>query len=50
MERIDDVRIKGLQELSPPEQVLRDIPASEELAEAVFQSRRTIHRILTGED
>jgi 3-deoxy-7-phosphoheptulonate synthase len=50
MERIDDVRIKGLQELSPPEQILREVPASEALAEAVFQSRRTIHRILTGQD
>ena len=47
---IDDVRIRDIQELLPPEQVLRDIPASEVMAATVFSARSAVHRILTGAD
>ncbi len=47
---IDDLRIRDIQELLPPERVLRDIPASEVMAATVFAARNAIHRILAGED
>src|SRR3954469_7506882 len=50
MKPIDDVRIREIKELSPPEQVLREIPASEEMAASVFAARQAIHRILVGAD
>ena len=34
MKPIDDVRIREIKELSSPDQVLREVPASEELAMA----------------
>jgi 3-deoxy-7-phosphoheptulonate synthase len=48
MKPIDDVRIREIKELSPPDQVLREIPASEEMAASVFAARQAIHRILVG--
>ena len=50
MKPIDDVRIREIKELSPPEQVLREVPASEEMAAGVYAARQTIHRILVGGD
>src|SRR3954447_313020 len=50
MKPIDDVRIREIKELSPPEQVLREIPASEEMAASVFAARQAVHRILVGAD
>src|SRR3954449_7866496 len=50
MKPIDDVRIREIKELSPPEQVLGEIPASEEMAASVFAARQAIHRILVGAD
>src|SRR5256885_673481 len=50
MKPIDDVRIREIKEVSPPDQVLRELPASEEMAAAVFAARQAIHRILVGGD
>jgi 3-deoxy-7-phosphoheptulonate synthase len=50
MKPIDDVRIREIKELSPPDQVLREVPASEEMAASVFTARQAIHRILAGAD
>ena len=50
MKPIDDVRIREIKELSPPDQVLRDVPASEQLAASVFAARQDIHRILVAAD
>jgi 3-deoxy-7-phosphoheptulonate synthase len=47
---IDDVRIKEIKELSPPAHVLREFPASDRAAEATFQGRQAIHKILHGAD
>jgi len=46
----DDLRIKEISELIPPEQVLRELPIIEKAAETVFKTRHAIHRILTGAD
>src|ERR1043165_5874854 len=46
----DDLRIKEIQELVPPEQVLRELPIIEKAAETVFKARTAIHRVLTGAD
>src|SRR5882757_7912897 len=50
MKPIDDVRIREIKELSPPDQVLRELPASEAMAASVFEARQAIHRILVGTD
>jgi 3-deoxy-7-phosphoheptulonate synthase len=50
MKRIDDVRIRDIQELAPPDRVLHEVPASDGMAATVFAARRAIHRILSGAD
>jgi 3-deoxy-7-phosphoheptulonate synthase len=50
MKRIDDVRIRDIQELAPPDRLLNDIPASDGMAATVFAARQAIHRILAGAD
>ncbi|MEJ2531604.1 MAG: 3-deoxy-7-phosphoheptulonate synthase [Halioglobus sp.] len=46
----DDLRIQKTRELISPEQLIRDIGVSAAAADTVSGARRTIHRILTGED
>ncbi|SEQ26308.1 3-deoxy-D-arabinoheptulosonate-7-phosphate synthase [Ectothiorhodospira magna] len=46
----DDLRILGIQEVSPPEQLHREYPLGDEAARTVYESRNAIHRILQGED
>lgn len=46
----DDLRIQKTRELISPEQLIADIGVSAAAAETVSVARRTIHRILTGED
>src|ERR1043166_4936785 len=46
----DDLRIKEIKELLPPEHVLREFPIGERAAETVFETRHAIHRILHGSD
>ncbi|HHB13409.1 MAG TPA: 3-deoxy-7-phosphoheptulonate synthase [Chromatiales bacterium] len=48
--RTDDLRIREIREVSPPEQVHREFPITEAAAETVFRAREAIHRILTGAD
>ncbi len=47
---VDDVRIREIKELSPPGHVLREFPATEQLAATTFEARNGIHRILHGAD
>ncbi|MBS0319945.1 MAG: 3-deoxy-7-phosphoheptulonate synthase AroG [Proteobacteria bacterium] len=47
---VDDTRITGMSELTPPSHVLREFPLSEVAAETVWQARQDIHRILHGAD
>jgi len=46
----DDLRIKGVQEVSAPEVVRDEIPLTDAAAETVYNARQNIHRILHGED
>ena len=50
MQRTDDVRILGIEELVPPAHVLREFPVSEPAAQTVYETRQGIHRILHGAD
>src|SRR5437588_935732 len=46
----DDLRIKEIKELLPPENLLGDFPITEKAAKTVFETRQAIHRILHGAD
>jgi 3-deoxy-7-phosphoheptulonate synthase len=46
----DDLRIQKTRELISPEQLINDIGVSAAAADTVSGARRTIHRILAGED
>ncbi len=46
----DDLRIKEIKELLPPEHILREFPIAENAAETVYETRLAIHRILHGAD
>ena len=46
----DDTRIHTLHELISPEQLLKDLPIDEALAEHVAAARQAIHHVLHGED
>jgi 3-deoxy-7-phosphoheptulonate synthase len=46
----DDLRIQKTNELISPEQLIADVPVSDQAAETVANARRAIHRILAGED
>jgi 3-deoxy-7-phosphoheptulonate synthase len=46
----DDLRIVGIQEVTPPVEVRRTHPLTERGAETVFAARQAIHKVLTGED
>ena len=50
MQRTDDLRIKEIKELVPPSHVLREFALSEKAAQATFDARQGIHRILHGAD
>ena len=46
----DDLRIREIKELSPPEDVLREFVITESAAKTVYEARQAIHRILHGAD
>src|SRR5688572_8847846 len=46
----DDVRIKEIRELSPPDDIRRAFPISERAAQVTFDTRNAVHRILHGAD
>ncbi|MDH5484396.1 MAG: 3-deoxy-7-phosphoheptulonate synthase AroG [Gammaproteobacteria bacterium] len=48
--KTDDLRISGLQEVIPPEELHREYPISEQASDTVYQTRQLIHEILFGED
>ncbi len=50
MQRTDDVRILGIEELVPPAHVLREFPTTDQAAQTVYETRQGIHRILHGAD
>ncbi|MBT8129701.1 MAG: 3-deoxy-7-phosphoheptulonate synthase [Gammaproteobacteria bacterium] len=48
--RTDDVRISGIKEVEPPEDLHNELPTSETASETVYRTREAINRILHGED
>ena len=48
--KTDDLRITGIQEVIPPEELHKEFPVSDEAAAVVFSTRNAIHDILQGED
>lgn len=48
--RTDDLRIRSIQELSTPEQLMREYPRSETASVTVSDARQALHRILHGHD
>jgi 3-deoxy-7-phosphoheptulonate synthase len=46
----DDLRIKGIQEVSAPESVREEIPLTDAASDTVFNARQAIHQILHRED
>ncbi len=48
--RTDDLRVKEIKELLPPERLLREFSITQKAAATVFETRQAIHRILHGAD
>ena len=46
----DDLRIRGITEVSPPEMLHQEFPVSDRAAETVSGTRKEIHNILHGQD
>jgi len=46
----DDVRIREIKELVPPAHVFREYPVSSRAAQATYDARQAIHRVLHGAD
>ena len=50
MQQTDDLRIRSITEVEPPAALHERLPITPEAAQTVYQTRETIHKILTGED
>ncbi len=48
--KTDDVRISGIKEVEPPEDLHNELPMSETASETVYRTREAIRRILHDED
>ncbi|MDH5424244.1 MAG: 3-deoxy-7-phosphoheptulonate synthase AroG [Gammaproteobacteria bacterium] len=48
--KTDDLRITGIQEVIPPEELHKEFPVSDQAAGLIFSTRNQIHEILNGED
>jgi 3-deoxy-7-phosphoheptulonate synthase len=46
----DDLRIRRIEPLSPPSEVIAELPATPQITDTVAASRDAIHRILNSED
>ncbi|KAF1697205.1 3-deoxy-7-phosphoheptulonate synthase [Pseudoxanthomonas jiangsuensis] len=46
----DDLRIRRIDALVPPAQLIAELPCTEQASETVADSRRALHRILHGQD
>jgi 3-deoxy-7-phosphoheptulonate synthase len=49
-QKVDDLRIRDIKELSPPSHLLREFPIGEKASETVHAARRAIHAILHGKE
>ena len=50
MYNTDDLRIKEMRELAPPEDIRKEFPQTEKAAELTYETRRDVHRVLHGAD
>ena len=48
--KTEDLRIQSISDVIPPAQVHDELPITESVAELVYKTRQSIHRILYGED
>lgn len=48
--RTDDVRIRGIRELTPPEEILREFQPSEDDTRQIHDTREVLHQIIHGHD
>lgn len=48
--KTDDLRISGLQEVLPPEELHREYPITDQASDTVYHTRQAIHDILSAED
>ena len=47
----DDVRIRGVKELTPPSHLMREFPVTDQASSTVYRAREEIHRIMhRGDD
>ncbi|CAG4884200.1 3-deoxy-D-arabino-heptulosonate-7-phosphate synthase, phenylalanine repressible [Georgfuchsia toluolica] len=47
---VDDLRIREIKELAPPDHLLRELPDCEATAQTTWEARQAIHRVLHGAD
>lgn len=50
MYNTDDLRIREIRELSPPDDVRKEFPLTENAAQVTYETRRAVHRVLHGAD
>jgi 3-deoxy-7-phosphoheptulonate synthase len=50
LHRTDDLRVREIKELTPPERVLGELPISPAASATTYETRQAIHAILHGED
>src|SRR5262245_16532959 len=50
MYNTDDLRIREIRELSPPEEVRQAFPITERAGKLTFETRQNVHRVLHGAD
>src|SRR4026209_1638075 len=50
MYNTDDLRIKEIRELSPPEEIRKEFPITERAAQVIYDTRQTVRRVLHGAD
>jgi 3-deoxy-7-phosphoheptulonate synthase len=50
MQQTDDLRIRGIEQVSPPRALHEEFPITETAANTVYEARREIQRILHGQD
>lgn len=48
--KTDDLRIRGIKEVIAPEEIHKQFPSTDNGQKTVTETRRAIHKILTGED
>src|SRR4030095_8749538 len=50
MYNTDDLRIKEIRELSPPEEIRKEFTLTEKATQVTYETRRAVHRVLHGAD